>query len=170
MEMKIRMRGAEEAKSSRGRQNEREADQERCQRYRLRQKQRRREQNWVRSERCEQRGEWEASSDCSLGACWADRPLLRPHRQVTYLTHAAKNKKLLMCPNLQHDLHSPQHPPEFHVATQASLVKSWQVQTQEEFFHSISMTADKLQYGGATLMCHTIKHTLDNTTELLFMV
>lgn len=53
----MRTRGAEEAKSSRGRQNEREADEERCQRYRLRQKQRRREHNRVRSERCEQRGD-----------------------------------------------------------------------------------------------------------------
>lgn len=106
---------------------------------------------------------WEASSDCSLGACWADRPLLRPHRQVTYLTHAAKNKKLLMCPNLQLHLHTPQHPTTFHVATQVSLVKPSTGSNLRSFL-SISMTADKLQYGGATLMCHTDKYTFSYIT------
>ena len=38
------------------------------------------------------RGDQEASSNCSLGACGADGPLLSSHQQVTYLTRAAKNK------------------------------------------------------------------------------
>ena len=54
---------------------------------------------WEGREIC-RKMEGEASSHCSQEACWADRPLLRPQQQVTYLTHSTKNKKLLMCLNM----------------------------------------------------------------------
>lgn len=45
-----------------------------------------------RAVRSVHRGEREAFSNCSLGACWGDGPLLRSHTQVTHLVYAAKNK------------------------------------------------------------------------------
>lgn len=65
------------------------------------------------AERYVHRGEWEASSNCSLGACWADSPLLRPHQQVTYLTHAAKNTNC-WCVQRVWTCAPPPHPSTFN--------------------------------------------------------
>lgn len=88
-ETEIRREGGERSKERKGKERQREIKTDNRERDRLRQK-----LSEIKGggDRYVHRGEWEASSNCSLGACWADSPLLRPHQQVTYLTHTAKNK------------------------------------------------------------------------------
>lgn len=97
------------------------------------------------------RGESEASSNCSLGACWADSPLLRP-QQVTYLTQAAKNKNCWCVQTCTLPPHPHPHPTAFHLTI---LPDCWKLpQVESRGFPLRKNCLEKhCGHAGATIKC-----------------